>query len=87
MNKEFDYFISYSHEDSAVADALVECLEKRGKLKAFSSMYEASFDASNKEINDKVNSFQHDIELIVNTSEIKLNICIEDKNKAMETVW
>lgn len=58
----------------------------REKMKAFASMYEVCFDVEKKDINLDINSFQYDIEQIVDTSKIKLNVRIEDKDEAMRTI-
>ena len=59
---------------------------RREKLKAYSAMHEVCFDAKKEDINPDVNSFQYDIECIVDTSKIKLKVGIESKEEAMATI-
>ena len=60
--------------------------DARTKLKSFASFYEVNFNKKLNDIEDDKNRFQGDIERIIDTNSIKLNVKIEDEEKANLTI-
>lgn len=60
--------------------------KNRESLKSYSSMYESYYDDKIKDIVEGLNKFQADIERIIDTKKIKLDIKIEDKESSQDTI-
>ena len=67
-------------------DDIKKWYKDRPKLKSYGDYFEADFDEKKKDIRVGISKFQGDIERIVNTEKIKLNVSIEDKNSSIETI-